>query len=458
MTPSRDRTPEERERARLEREARRRGVPVEELLPDSAAGDPWAVPPPRLEDPSADAVAPEPVRALDPPVAPVPVREAEPPQPLAGDGDAPPARRPRAAPAPAPPPPRGRRRWAGRILAVLALAAAGFAIWFLFSLFQPFKGDGEGRVVVRIPPNTSARQIGDLLAARGVVSSGFFFSARATLSGKREDLKAGTYAMSRNMSYGAAIDRLTGGPPPPRTLRVAIPEGRSRREAAPLVREAGFRGGYLSASKRSSELNPRRFGAPRRTRSLEGFLFPATYELEDGSTSRRLVREQLSTFKERFAEVDLKAARRRDLDAYDVITIASMIEREAQVARERPRIAAVIYNRLKRGIPLGIDATIRYAENDWTRPLRQSQLERDTPYNTRLRTGLPPTPIGSPGLASLKAAAKPADVPYLFYVVKPNTCGEHAFSTTDAKFRRDVARYNRARRRNGGKAPTTCPG
>ena len=128
-----------------------------------------------------------------------------------------------------------------------------------------------------------------------------------------------------------------------------------------------------------------------------------------------------------------------------MLTIASMIEREASLDRERPLVAAVIYNRLKRGMPLGIDATIRYAENNWTRPLRVSELERDGPYNTRLRRGLPPTPIGNPGLASLRAAVRPAKKGYLFYVRKPGKSGEHAFSSTDAQFQRDVKLYQASR-------------
>jgi UPF0755 protein len=107
-------------------------------------------------------------------------------------------------------------------------------------------------------------------------------------------------------------------------------------------------------------------------------------------------------------------------------------------------------------MPLGIDATIRYATRNWSEPLKQSELNIDSPYNTRRRTGLPPTPIGSPGLASIKAAANPASQDYLYYVVKPGTCGEHNFSSTDAEFQKDVDAYNRARDRAGGKSPTTC--
>jgi uncharacterized YceG family protein len=128
-----------------------------------------------------------------------------------------------------------------------------------------------------------------------------------------------------------------------------------------------------------------------------------------------------------------------------------MIERETSSDRERPLISSVIYNRLAQGTPLGIDATIRYAENDWDSALRVSQLEHDGPYNTRLRTGLPPTPIGNPGRASLKAAAAPARTDFIFYVAKPGAC--HAFATTSAEHERNVAAYEAARERNGGNAP-----
>jgi uncharacterized YceG family protein len=133
-----------------------------------------------------------------------------------------------------------------------------------------------------------------------------------------------------------------------------------------------------------------------------------------------------------------------------------MVEREAQLPAERPLIAAVIYNRLKDGIPLGIDATTRYETNNWSTPLTEGALKRDSPYNTRKRAGLPPTPIGNPGLAALQAAAAPANVDYRYYVVRPGTCGKHAFSATFAQFQRDQQRYDLARARAGGKSPTTC--
>jgi uncharacterized YceG family protein len=174
-------------------------------------------------------------------------------------------------------------------------------------------------------------------------------------------------------------------------------------------------------------------------------LFPATYTLVAGSSAKQLVSKQLQAFKQNFARVDMRYAHSKHLTRYDVLTIASMIEREAELPRERALVAAVIYNRLKQGMPLGIDATIRYYTNNWQRPIRQSEIDADEPYNTDLNRGLPPTPIGNPGLASLQAAAHPAHKPYLFYVRKPGKSGAHAFSSTDKQFERDRARYEQSR-------------
>ena len=354
---------------------------------------------------------------------------------------------------------RRRRSVGGRLLGLFALAVLAVIVGGALMLFQPF-GSAEGsRVRVTIPPGSSARAIGDRLAEAGVVDSGLFFSLRATLAGKRESLRSGRHTLRKDMTYGKAIAALsetdvsTNAP----TIKVTIPEGRSRREIAPIAERAGLKGDYLEASRRfRGALSPFRYDAPRGTRSLEGFLFPATYELRPGAPARDLVERQLAAFRETFADVDLRAARRRNLSAYDVLIIASMVEREARLAKERPLIAAVIYNRLKDGIPLGIDATSRYALNKPSGALTQSELQIDSPYNTRKRAGLPPTPIGNPGLSSIRAAAAPANVKYRYFVVKPGTCGEHAFSDTNEQFQRDAQRYDAARAQAGGKSPTTC--
>jgi UPF0755 protein len=348
------------------------------------------------------------------------------------------------------------RRWFRRLVALLGLLFIGAALYVINATFQPLRDEREqeGGVAVQIPAGADAGSIGKLLERKGVIDDARFFELNATLTLRRGKLRTGNYVLRRDMTNGAAIDALMQGPKVRvvRTFDVTIPEGLSRREAANAVDKSGLEGSYLRASgSRQVLARVRKLGAPRGTRTAEGFLFPATYELKAGSTGRDLVDKQLDAFRDNFRRIDLTRAKRKNLTRYDVVTIASLIERETPSDKERPLIASVIYNRLSQDIPLGIDATIRYAENNWSRPLRQSELERDGPYNTRVRQGLPPTPIGNAGLASLKAAAAPAKTDYIFYVAKPGAC--HAFSSTDAEFARDVAAYNRAREENGGKAP-----
>ena len=241
---------------------------------------------------------------------------------------------------------------------------------------------------------------------------------------------------------GAIVYASRDQPPPPeplRTISLTVPEGYSREQTAELAREAGLRGDYLKASE-----------------GHEGFLFPDTFELIEGAPASDLVQLQLEDFKRRLAGVEMGYARAKNLTEHDVVTIASMVEEEAQLDSERKLIAAVIYNRLREGIPLGIDATVRFATGNYDQPLTESELAVDSPSNTRVNAGLPPGPISSPGLASLEAAAHPAQVDYLYYVVQPGTCGEHSFSSSAAEFEADVAAYDEAREAAGGESPDTC--
>ncbi len=239
------------------------------------------------------------------------------------------------------------------------------------------------------------------------------------------------------------------------TVTVTIPEGYSRPQAAALAREDGLRGNYVKASVHSKYLDPAHYGGVG-AKNLEGFLFPDTFELKRHAPVSDLVQLQLEDFKRRIGGVNMSYARSKNLTTFDVVSIASMIEREAQLEGDRKLVAAVIYNRLRDGMPLGIDSTIRFATGNYTRPLTETELATPSPYNTRLNVGLPPGPIDSPGLASIEAAAHPAKVDYLYYVNEPGTCGKLAFSTTEAQFQRNVERYNAARAAAGGNSPTTC--
>jgi uncharacterized YceG family protein len=245
---------------------------------------------------------------------------------------------------------------------------------------------------------------------------------------------------------GASLLRRDDAPPPPTPtvpalaeLRIIFPEGFTRAEMAERVaavraiairkrhvRPRLTREGYLLASSRARP--PREFRKDWGRQSIEGFLFPATYDFTQYTPSAKLVHEQVAFFERKWRTVDMGYARSKNLTPYDVLVIASMIEKEAAAPAERPLVAAVIYNRLHARMPLGIDATIRYGRGvPGNEPLKRSDLESDSPYNTRRRLGLPPTPISNPGLASIRAAAHPAHVDYLYYVRKPD--GVHHFFT-----------------------------
>jgi UPF0755 protein len=238
---------------------------------------------------------------------------------------------------------------------------------------------------------------------------------------------------------------LPPAPPPPKPFRVIFPEGFTREQMAGRV------GAVAAIARRKRHkpvaLNPKRYLAasrsvtlpcfrPHRQKHAEGFLFPATYDFVATTTSRQLAVEQLRAFCVNWRKIDLSYASRKNLTPYDVLIIASMVEKETLAPSERPLVAAVIYNRLHAHMPLGIDATLRYGlDIKPTQSILQSQLDSNNPYNSRKRIGLPPTPIANPGLASIRAAAHPAKVDYLYFVRKPDKV-HHFFTASGAAFAR----------------------
>ncbi len=445
------RSQEERERARLERERRRaraQGLP-----------EPEAAPAPEAPSEVQPAPAPEPDFEPDFGHAPAghdPVAEPRVPPPWIGLQE-----RQELVDEFGPPPGPPQKVSHGRVLRV-ALAALGAILlvalaWFWLTVFEPFAGDGKGTgsIAVTIPEGADVSAIGDLLEEKNVIGSARNFGWRAGWSGKSADFKAGRYNFGEGMSYSAVIDQLAAGPNAGVTT-VAIPEGRSRWELANQLAGQGLTGDYMKATERSRRINLQRYGAPKNVASLEGFLFPATYEVPAGADVDRLVPQQLAAFRQNIAKVDMAHARKKNLTVFDVVTIASLIDREVSVARERRLVAAVIYNRLSQGIPLGIDATSRFETRNWTDPLTNAVLQKDTPYNTRINKGLPPGPIGSPGLAAIEAAARPANSDYLYYVANPCEPGTHTFTKTYAEFEAAAQRYNEAREKAGGRQPRGC--
>jgi UPF0755 protein len=283
-------------------------------------------------------------------------------------------------------------------------------------------------IKVVIPSGVGAGDIGAILEQRGVIDDGGRFQQYAKEQGEGSQFKAGTYSFRAGTDYDDIIARLDAGPAPPKLVKLVIPEGFRITEIADRVAAETriSKSSYNAAVAKATP--PDGFGSPR---SMEGFLFPATYDVKPRVKAPALVQSQLDAFATNWQRVDMSYAASKNLTPYDVVKIASMIEREARIDKDRPLIAAVIYNRLRLGMTLGIDATLLYEQGSWSHELTVSELEAPTPYNTRKLPGLPPTPICSPGLASLQAAAHPADVNYLYYVAEGSSGGHYFTDNID---------------------------
>jgi UPF0755 protein len=280
-------------------------------------------------------------------------------------------------------------------------------------------------ITVAIPKGDDASGIAQALEDRGVIDDAGRFGDYVNAHGEGSNFKAGTYTFAAGTGYDAIIRKLDAGPNAG-AARLVIPEGYRITQIEAAVAGLGIsKSAYARAA--NAAVPPTGFGHHA---NMEGFMFPATYDIRPHESAAALVSQQLAAFRTAFSRIDMRYARSRNLTPYDVLRIASMIEREARVPGDRAKVAAVIYNRLRRGMDLGIDATILYHLGSWTATIHQSDLDDPEPYNTRKHAGLPPTPICNPGLASLQAAAHPAKVDYLYYARKPDH--KHHFFTASA--------------------------
>jgi uncharacterized YceG family protein len=298
---------------------------------------------------------------------------------------------------------------------------------------RPPRGPSSGQVARR-----RALALGLLVLVLGALG----WLAVAAIGGGDKSSNVQTPTLSSTLVYRTVTRATANGPvvtviAVPKPFHVVFPEGFTRGQMADRVAAVA----KIAARKAKSQpkLSKQAYLAvtskPRvpvcfqtKAQRIEGFLFPATYEFFRQTTSAQLVQEQLDAFCESWKQLDLRYARSKHLTPYDVLIIASMVEKETLSPDERQLVAAVIYNRLHAGMPLGIDATLRYGlDIPPTESIRESQLASNSPYNTRKYQGLPPTPIASPGLASMQAAAHPAKVKYLYFVRKPDK--KHHFFT-----------------------------
>ncbi|WP_139650704.1 endolytic transglycosylase MltG [Raoultibacter phocaeensis] len=330
---------------------------------------------------------------------------------------------------------------------ILAIVVIGGLGWGGFTLFKSCSAEpaaaetlAEGEsVTLTIPEGSGAMTISELLFNNRVIGDSSEFVKFVTGAGHESALKPGTYTFTGPLTTEDVVGMLVAGPG---DESFTVPEGFTIRQTAERVAEAypdtiTAEEFLARASDASAYEADYPFVAGAYDNTLEGFLFPKTYPLIADATADAVVRQMLDQYKTEIATIDFSYAEQQGLNQYQVLIVASLIEREASLDDERPTVSSVIYNRMAADMLLQIDATIAYAKG--STEITQEDLDTDGPFNTYLNKGLPPGPICSPGLSSLKAAAQPADTTYLYYVVSGAGDGSHNFSETYEEHQNNIA-------------------
>lgn len=296
----------------------------------------------------------------------------------------------------------------------------------LIILYTSFLPAGGGKTVVNIPDGSSAGSIGRMLAEKRIIRSPFAFKLLVKFSGKSGRLQPGAYELSGSMTPAAVLKKIASGEVCARWI--TVPEGFTIRQIAERLAAKGL--ADKSRFEAFAEQDGQSFtaGFPSPGPNLEGYLFPDTYLVPQGESEDKIIDNMLQAFCDKVAKPlqgDIAAS---GMSMHQVITLASLIEREAKVPGDRALISAVLHNRLKKNMRLQVDATVLYALGEHKNRVLYRDLSVDSPYNTYKNAGLPPGPIANPGLASIKAALHPANADYLYYVARPD--GSHIFSRT----------------------------
>lgn len=312
---------------------------------------------------------------------------------------------------------------------MLLLAGVVGAVYFIYTSAIAGGGEPEGPVRVEVVKGDTLSTVATKLEEAGVIGSALVFKLETRSEGDDTSIKTGRYTFSPGADTDAILAKLTAGEAVP-TISVTLPEGLTLPETAQAVAgSTEIPAGEFEAAARRTDYGYA-FLEDEEIETTEGYLFPRRYDFEEGVTAPQVVDRMLGQYLIETEGLDIAGAKRRlNLAEHELVTVASLIERESANAEERPVIASVIYNRIRKGMPLQIDATIQYALKRPKESLSYADLKVDSPYNTYENTGLPPGPICSPSLQSLQAALNPAETDYLYYVLKAN--GEEHFFTND---------------------------
>jgi len=315
------------------------------------------------------------------------------------------------------------------LLLVISLTISGWQI--VTRQYLPVAPDDPAIIEIRVPENSSARQIAVLLKQNGLIRSEKFFLGYLYQKGMEKQLKAGLYVFKKSQSLPELAIQISQGKV--KNSVFTVPEGYTVRQIGELLINKQFctQQQWSEALQANYDYDFLIPGKPGDEKRLEGFLFPDTYTIDDQTSVQDILNMMLQRFTGIWNQEYRASADAKQLSVRKTIIVASLIEREARVAEERKRISGVIYNRLQKGMPLQIDATVIYALGEHRDTVTYQDLEINSPYNTYKFAGLPPGPIASPGRAAIEAALNPETNSYYYYVAKGD--GSHYFSSTYAE-------------------------
>jgi UPF0755 protein len=309
-------------------------------------------------------------------------------------------------------------------------------IWYFLCLFVP-TGDGSKQQDISFPPGSGIRKLAGELKEGGIIRSSWHFMLVTRLRGKSHRLKAGDYRFNNAMTPETILRKLVAGDVDFR--KFVLPEGYSIHQAAELLEQKGYFKSAVFLDKCRDSALLSRLGLSET--SVEGYLYPATYNLSRSGNEEQLIGQMVAQFEKRYADVAQTVGSAAGLSRHQAVTLASLIEKEAVSSEEKPMISSVFHNRLRIGMPLQSDPTAVYGVRAFAGKVTKADIERHSPYNTYLIKGLPPGPIGNPGLEALKAALNPPATPYLYFVARQD--GTHQFSRTLEEHNRAVSKYLR---------------
>ena len=334
---------------------------------------------------------------------------------------------------------------------VIILVSSVILLVLIGALFVAYEGGpydkNNGKdIVVDIPMGSTVSSVADILKENNLIKNEVLFKLNFKMKNNASHMKSGKYLLSQKLSNSDIIEKLVSGEIYRDGIKVTIPEGSTSNEIIALLvkNELGKKEDFEKLVSNPSEFySDFEFLDQKDIKSLEGFLYPSTYYFDKDTKPKDIIKEMLSLFDKSYTDKLKKKQKERNMTLQEVVNLASIVEKEAVIDEDRPIIASVFYNRLEIGMPLQSDATLQYIFETRKKSITYNDLKIDSPYNTYIKKGLPPTPIANPSIKSIEAVLEPSNTDYLYFVASID--GGNVYSKTYEEHKTNVNKYRKDR-------------